>query len=121
MNNPFKGVSISIELTILALMAVLLTVRLFIYMINFWPGFGSFKWSRKTQKESYIKMVQTEIRKSESKPKLYQSMKYMDVALLVIYAVILFLSYNKYATFSTIPVKNGVVNLLVGSLLLNYT
>ena len=111
----------SIELVVIALMSVLLVVRLLTYMINFWPGFGSFEWTRKTQKESFIKMVQTEIRKSESNPKLYQSLKYMDVALLVIYATTLFLSHNKYVTFSTIPVEQGLLNLVVASLLLNYT
>lgn len=111
---------ITSEHYILTFMIVLIIVRSLTYMINFWPGFGSFVWNKKTQKQSMIRSIQTEINKSESKPKLYQSLKFMDTAFLLVYAGVLLLSNKKYVKFSIIPVKTGVFNLLMASAFLNY-
>lgn len=93
-------------------MMIVLLVRVMIYLVHFFPGFGEFTWSKIEQKELYVQRILDELKKAKKKPEMYQSLKYYDIAILILFAWFLFFTEkSQFIAF---------LKLAIGMTLLNY-
>lgn len=79
-------------------MAIVVILRFVLYLVHFFPGFGKFTWGKIEQKELYVQRMLDELKKAKKKPGIYQSLKYYDIAVLVLFAWFLYLTEKNQST-----------------------